>query len=154
MIEDMDSIGLEGHLGCDLGVRYLYMLEKGMYTKAMLRGIFIVISLLICIGVCAEQDAAHPSATVIEPAMLIGCWQDSPNPTDGLRDCFNFYEDGTCRFIYNEMAPFERRRYLDGTWTFSDDEMVISFTTLTSQEGGVLEHRHHTGIYSPGRANG
>jgi hypothetical protein len=69
---------------------------------------------------------------------LIGIWQNSPEMAAGWSDNYQFFDNGTFQFNYNQMDCEKRIVYLKGDWTLDKDIVVLSIKEELIIDGGKL----------------
>ena len=64
----------------------------------------------------------------IESYYLIGIWQDGQDIGSGWSDNYQFFQDGTFQFNYNQMNCSKRIIDYRGKWRIENDKLVLIYT--------------------------
>lgn len=70
---------------------------------------------------------------------LVGVWQDSPMMASGWGDTYQFFNDLTFIFYYNQMDCAKRDLSFSGTWEIAGDELILEIKEKTHIVGGRFE---------------
>lgn len=69
-------------------------------------------------------------------SQLVGVWQNSQGVGSGLTDNYQFFDDGTFRFNYNEMDGTKRVLSYSGFWNVYKNRLHVHISRVTIHIGG------------------
>lgn len=67
-----------------------------------------------------------------------GLWHAMPNLGSGYAEVYQFFDDGTFIFNYNQMDCAKRTISFSGTWNEGKGQIILTKTERTDWEGGTL----------------
>lgn len=99
-----------------------------------IKSFFIILFLFLLGGNVLAQKANSADKDLREK--LVGVWHASPYVAAGMNDNFQFFEDGTFKFNYNQMILSKRSISYSGRWEISQGKLILTVTEKTDIVGG------------------
>ena len=95
----------------------------------------IIIFAFLTISLFATTSTAQTNEAETK-RRLIGVWQDSKGVGSGLTNNYQFFENGTFRFNYNEMDGIKRLLSYSGIWNVYKSRLYVHINRMTFHIGG------------------